>query len=124
MRVEWIASSLIFLCYWFGMLFNLLSTDTLLTILFMKDKLKGSEKRANKSDRDHSTSGYSRRRTPGRNLNQYDEVRMTNAESQNDLREDENRKPLEVDPEREGERENRRKAEEANPRDESEESMA
>lgn len=85
----------------------------------MKDKLKGSEKRANKSDRDHSTSGYSRRRTPGRNLNQYDEVRMTNAESQNDLREDENRKPLEVDPEREGERENRRKAEEANPRDES-----
>ena len=124
MRVEWIASSLIFLCYWFGMLFTLLSTDTLLTILFMKDKLKGSEKRANKSDRDHSTSGYSRRRTPGRNLNQYDEVRMTNAESQNDLREDENRKPLEVDPERERERENRRKAEEANPRDESEESMA
>ena len=49
---------------------------------------------------------------------------MTNAESQNDLREDENRKPLEVDPERERERENRRKAEEANPRDESEESMA
>ena len=124
MRVEWIASSLIFLCYWFGMLFNLLSTDTLLTILFMKDKLKGSEKRANKSDRDHSTSGYSRRRTPGRNLNQYDEVRMTNAESQNDLREDEDRKHLEVDPEREGERENRRKAEETNPREESEESMA
>ena len=90
----------------------------------MKDKLKGSEKRANKSDRDHSNSGYSRRRTPSRDLNQYDQVRITNAEAQNDLREDENRKPGEFDPDREEERENRRKAEEANPRDESEESMA
>lgn len=58
----------------------------------MKDKLKKSEKREDKPDRNNSTS--SKRRMPDRDPKQYEEVKITNTGSQNDSRENENQGQL------------------------------
>jgi len=85
----------------------------------MEKKLKKSEKKGTyKSGRSLPNSPYSRRRKTNRDLNQYEQDKVTNAEPEDESRVYESLQPDEFDVEHEEEREKRRKTEEVRPPDE------